>query len=100
MFSREIAETSARHARDSGSERLRLAERPLIAWRDEMKKIVTLMALAGLAGAAQAQSNTASIKYEVLDSSTNTWGSSVNVLRRVGERPHGDLVGRSGGRPG
>lgn len=45
-----------------------------------MKKIVTLMALAGLAGAAQAQSNTASIKYEVFDTATSTWGASVNAL--------------------
>jgi hypothetical protein len=41
-----------------------------------MKKIVTMMALAGLAGAAQAQ--TASIKYEVFDGSA--WVSTVNVL--------------------
>lgn len=41
-----------------------------------MKKIVTLVALAGLAGAAQAQ--TASIKYEVFDGAS--WVSSVSVL--------------------
>lgn len=42
-----------------------------------MKKVIGLVALAGLATAASAQN--ATIKYEVFDAATSSWGSSVNV---------------------
>jgi uncharacterized protein (TIGR03382 family) len=42
-----------------------------------MKKVIGIVALAGLATAASAQN--ATVKYEVFNTSTNSWGSSVSV---------------------